>query len=98
MLHTHPSTSIFKRQAWRVTAAAVFGVAVCVAAFLATSTLTRMLSQQPVVAITAPNVDVAAGGASSTDRLIGTLQERLRQQPNDHATQTQLGLAYLQRA
>ena len=43
-------------------------------------------------------VDVAPGGVSPTDRQIGALQERLRQQPADHTTATRLGLAYLQRA
>jgi tetratricopeptide (TPR) repeat protein len=43
-------------------------------------------------------VDVAAAGVSPTDRQIGALQERLRQQPADHASATRLGLAYLQRA
>ena len=42
--------------------------------------------------------DVAPGGVSPVDRQIGALQERLRQQPTDHASATRLGLAYLQRA
>ena len=37
-------------------------------------------------------------GVSATDRMIGALQERLRQQPSDAASATRLGLAYLQRA
>ena len=43
-------------------------------------------------------VDVVPGGVSPADRQIGTLQERLRQQPADHTSATRLGLAYLQRA
>ena len=39
-----------------------------------------------------------AEGISATDREIGALQERLRQQPSDAAGATRLGLAYLQRA
>lgn len=42
--------------------------------------------------------DVRPGGVSTTDRLIGTLQDRLRQQPSDQQAATQLGLVYLQRA
>src|SRR5919199_4302839 len=37
-------------------------------------------------------------GVSATDRMIGALQERLRQQPSAAASATRLGLAYLQRA
>ena len=46
----------------------------------------------------APGSDLGRDGVSATDRQIGALQERLRQQPDDHAAATRLGLAYLQRA
>jgi tetratricopeptide (TPR) repeat protein len=39
-----------------------------------------------------------AEGVSATDRQIGVLQERLRQQPTNQQAATQLGLSYLQRA
>jgi tetratricopeptide (TPR) repeat protein len=43
-------------------------------------------------------INSAPAGVSPTDRQIGALQERLRQQPADHTSATRLGLAYLQRA
>lgn len=41
---------------------------------------------------------VAPNGASRLDRSIGSLQERLRQHPDDRRSQTGLGLEYLQKA
>jgi tetratricopeptide (TPR) repeat protein len=40
---------------------------------------------------------VGPDAASRTDRLIGSLQERLRQDPDDQPAFTQLGLSYLQK-
>jgi tetratricopeptide (TPR) repeat protein len=94
----HPSSLTLKRQAWRVPALIVFGAAVCVAAFLVSSAINRQVNVTPSPASSRPASDVVAGGASTTDRQISTLQDRLRQAPNDQASQTQLGLAYLQRA
>ena len=93
----NPSALTLKRHACRVPALIIFGAAVCVAAFLASSAISRQLVVTPPT-VGMPNRDIAAGAASATDRQIGTLQERLRQQPHDQAGQTQLGLAYLQRA
>ncbi len=93
----NPSTITFKRQAWRLPALIVFGAAVCVAAFLASSAISHQLVTSPLQ-VASPGSDVGTGGISATDRQIGVLQERLRQQPNDQVGQTQLGLAYLQRA
>src|SRR4051812_9811017 len=93
----NPSAVTFKRQAWRVPALVLFGIAVCAAAFLVSSTLARQVTSRAALAPTA-NGDVAAGASSATDRQIGALQDRLRQEPSDQRTQTQLGLAYLQRA
>src|ERR1044071_3507370 len=92
----NPTATTLKRQAWRVPALAIFGLAVCLAAFLVSSAVTRQLA--PRQTTSTPSTDVAPGGVSATDRQIGTLQDRLRQQSNDQRTQTQLGLAYLQRA
>src|SRR5262245_55636809 len=87
-----------KRLPWRVPALIVFGAAVCVAAFLVSSAITRQLAPQPIASSPSAASDIAAGSVTATDRQISTLQDRLRQQPNDQRTQTQLGQAYLQRA
>jgi tetratricopeptide (TPR) repeat protein len=92
----NPSTLTRERRIWRLPALFLFGAAVCVAAFLISSAVAQQLVTPPRDLAAHP--DVVAGSASTTDRQIGTLQERLRQQPNDQAAQTQLGLAYLQRA
>jgi tetratricopeptide (TPR) repeat protein len=92
----NPTAIALKRQAWRVPALAIFGLAVCAAAFLVTSAITRQIAPQR--STTTPAGDVAPGAISATDRQIGVFQDRLRQQPNDQRTETQLGLAYLQRA
>ena len=42
--------------------------------------------------------EVAANGVSDTDRHISSLQDELRQNPQDQRSATNLGLAYLQRA
>ena len=101
MLHDIALTP--KRHLWRVPALAIFGVAVCAAAFLVSSALSRQFAaQQSIASVSsaagAATSDLTAGGASATDRQIGVLQDRLRQQPNDQRTETQLGLEYLQRA
>ena len=88
-----------KRQ-WRLPILVAFAAAVFVAAYLASSTLTRVAPASPsgVGSAVAPRADVVAGGVSSTDRQIGALQDHLRQVPSDQKSATQLGLAYLQRA
>jgi len=73
-----------------------FALGLFVAAFLASSTLSRLVA--PTAAPTTPSQDLGRDGVSATDRQIGALQERLRQQPGDHVAATRLGLAYLQRA
>ena len=82
---------------WPVTIGlVVFAAALFVAAFLASSTLSRVAA--PIEAPTTPSQDLGRDGVSATDRQIGALQERLRQQPDDQVAATRLGLAYLQRA
>jgi len=73
-----------------------FGVALFVAAFLAGSYLPRLST--PSAPPSTSTQDLGRDGVSATDRQIGALQERLRQQPDDNAAATRLGLAYLQRA
>jgi tetratricopeptide (TPR) repeat protein len=92
------SALIVKRLPWRVAALIAFGAAVCAAAFVVSSATVRLLSPQPSIGQQSSARDIVAGGVAATDRQIGTLQDRLRQQPGDQRTQTQLGLAYLQRA
>lgn len=123
-----PISPIPNRRAWRLPALLAFGAAACAAAFLVSSTITRLVVTPPhpaqtrqvssaagagsgtttgtasSMATTASSVAAGAsdfgprGGVSATDRQIGMLQERLRQAPNEQKTETQLGLAYLQRA
>lgn len=84
-----------KRQ-WRLPILGAFAAGVFLAAFLASSTLSRLAT--PSTSAVAPRTDVVAGGVSATDRQIGALQDHLRQVPSDQPSATQLGLAYLQRA
>jgi len=77
----------------------VIGVSLFVAAFLVSSTVSRLGAPSTSAgSSSAPSSDVGRDGVSATDRQIGALQERLRQQPDDHVSATRLGLAYLQRA
>jgi len=80
----------------QVVAAVGLGAVLFVAAFLASAAVSRMGPSS--ISSATPRANVAPGGVSVTDRQIGTLQDRLRQQPSDQRTATQLGLAYLQRA
>jgi tetratricopeptide (TPR) repeat protein len=66
------------------------------AAFAASAELTRLTA--PETTNVQQRGEFARAGVSATDRQIGSLQERLRQQPNDQQAATRLGLAYLQRA
>ncbi len=68
-----------------------------VAAYLASSAVAPRLFPQHVPAAALPGADVASGAVSQLDRQIGTLQERLRQRPDDTQAATALGLAYLQK-
>jgi tetratricopeptide (TPR) repeat protein len=79
--------------------AALFGVSVAAfaLAFLGSSLVTRTLSPMPGGSVPARS-GIERDAVSATDRRIGVLQERLRQQPSDAASATALGLAYLQRA
>ncbi len=75
-------------------AASVFGVAL-----VANVLISRQAQQNNrAPAASTPTSDVVPGGVSATDRSIGVLQERLRLQPADQRSATQLGVAYLQRA
>ncbi|MCA1648493.1 MAG: hypothetical protein LC797_24540, partial [Chloroflexi bacterium] len=95
----HPSAITHKGQ-WRLPAAAALVAVVFVLAFGASRNIAQLT--RPAVSSSASvstlRSDVVTGGVSATDRQIGVLQERLRQQPSDQKSATQLGLAYLQRA
>src|SRR4051794_34371832 len=71
-------------------------MALFTATFLASSNLQRLSA--PSAPTTAQRSDIGRDAASATDRQIGTLQERLRQKPDDQPAATRLGLSYLQRA
>jgi tetratricopeptide (TPR) repeat protein len=92
-------TAMSAKRRWRIPALVVFVSALFGAALLTSALVSRQLSQvsRPTTASTQRS-DVVPGGVSATDRQIGVLQERLRQQPADQKSATQLGLAYLQRA
>jgi tetratricopeptide (TPR) repeat protein len=93
----NPTTLTFKGRAPRVLGVAALGTVLFLGTFLVTSTLSRT-NVTPSTTMLTPKSDVVAGGVSATDRQIGTLQDRLRQAPNDQPSATQLGLAYLQKA
>jgi tetratricopeptide (TPR) repeat protein len=76
----------------------LIGAGLFALAFLGSSTIARTVRPQSAPSAAPPLVDVAGGAVSRTDRGIGALQERLRQQPDDRRAQTALGLAYLQKA
>ncbi|HET6317045.1 MAG TPA: tetratricopeptide repeat protein [Chloroflexota bacterium] len=75
-------------------------VALCTGLFGAAFLISASLSQvaAPAALNPAPVTEVRRDGVSATDRQIGVLQERLRQEPDDQSAATRLGLAYLQRA
>ncbi len=92
-------TAMSTKRQWRIPALVVFAAALFGAALLASTAITRQVQQVSRGATAAASTsDVVPGGVSTTDRQIGALQERLRQQPADQKSATQLGLAYLQRA
>jgi tetratricopeptide (TPR) repeat protein len=97
-----PNPIQLKRQ-WRLPVLVAFAAVLFVAALFGSAVVSRQvvgrISPASTAAVTAaPGRDIAAGGVSATDRQISTLQDRLRQQPADQKSATQLGLAYLQRA
>ena len=73
-------------------------IGLLVAGLAASLPLSRPSASTSTSGTSSSQSDLAPGGVSRTDRQIGTLQERLRQQPGDHTSATRLGLAYLQRA
>jgi tetratricopeptide (TPR) repeat protein len=84
---------------WRIPVLVACAAVLFGAALVASSLVSRQVQQvsrAPSSATTPPS-DLGPGSVSSTDRQIGVLQERLRQQPSDQKSATQLGLAYLQR-
>jgi tetratricopeptide (TPR) repeat protein len=91
-------TTMTTKRPWRLPALAAFAAVLFALGFVATQNIGRLTqpSVKPIMATS--RADVVTGGVSITDRQIGTLQERLRQQPTDQKSATQLGLAYLQRA
>jgi tetratricopeptide (TPR) repeat protein len=82
---------------WRT---AIDAVALCSGlfgvAFLLSASLSHLVAPAPPAP--APANPARQDGVSATDRQIGVLQERLRQQPDDQPAATRLGLSYLQRA
>ena len=89
-------TAINVKRQWRLPILVAFAAGIFLAAFLASSTLSRVAPA--AVSNVTPRADVVAGGVSATDRQISALQDHLRQVPSDQKSATQLGLAYLQRA
>jgi tetratricopeptide (TPR) repeat protein len=89
-------TAMSPKRQWRIPALVVCAAMLFGAALLASAAITRQVNR----ATPAPArvSDVVPGGVSAADRQIGVLQDRLRQQPADQKSATQLGLAYLQRA
>ncbi len=75
------------------------GGTLLVGSFLVSSTVSGLVRARPSPVATTPIApDVVDGSVSKTDRSIGALQERLRQHGDDQKSQTELGLAYLQKA
>src|SRR3981081_4282800 len=91
-------TTLSTKREWRIPALVVFAAALFGAALVTTNVVSRQLNQVSRATASMSTSDVVPGGVSATDRQIGVLQDRLRQQPNDQKSATQLGLAYLQRA
>jgi tetratricopeptide (TPR) repeat protein len=87
-------TALSTKREWRIPALIAIAALLFGAAFFATTVVSQV---GRATASTRTN-DVVPGGVSTTDRQIGVLQDRLRQQPADQKSATQLGLAYLQRA
>src|SRR5438067_10540808 len=71
-------------------ATVVFGVVLVVSSAISRGT--------PSSTPFAPATDVRPASTSATDRQIGVLQDRLRQEPAVPKSAARLGLAYLQRA
>jgi tetratricopeptide (TPR) repeat protein len=98
----NPNPIQLKRQ-WRLPILVAFAAVLFAAALFGSSVVSRQvisrISPASRSAIAAPRTsDITPGGSSATDRQISALQDRLRQQPADQKSATQLGLAYLQRA
>src|SRR6266851_409081 len=91
-------TALRTKRQWRIPALVAFAAVLFGAALITTNVVSRQLNQVSRATAAASTSDVVPGGVSTTDRQIGALQERLRQQPADQKSATQLGLAYLQRA
>ncbi|HEV7665952.1 MAG TPA: tetratricopeptide repeat protein [Chloroflexota bacterium] len=92
-----PAAPFLLRQR-RAAILAALAAALCVAAFVLSATLGRLVQPSAAPSISKQSDVAVNGGVSATDRQIGALQDRLRQQPTDRQSATQLGLAYLQRA
>jgi tetratricopeptide (TPR) repeat protein len=85
----------------RILAVVLFGSAIFAATFLASSTINQVVVPDATGSAQTRSATTAGGrgdAVSATDRRIGVLQERLRQQPDDAVSASSLGLAYLQRA
>lgn len=77
----------------------VAGIALFLATALGSSLVTARLrpAAPATTAATLPGEEVGSGAISTTDRAIGTLQERLRQRPDDARSATSLAFLYLQK-
>jgi tetratricopeptide (TPR) repeat protein len=91
-------TALSTQRQWRIPALVVFVAALFGASLVTTNVVSRQLNQVSAATTSMRASDVVPGGVSTTDRQIGQLQERLRQNAGDQKSATQLGLAYLQRA
>src|SRR6266849_5487303 len=91
-------TALRTKRQWRIPALVAFAAVLFGAALITTNVVSRQLNQVSRATPSMSTSDVVPGGVSTTDRRIGQLQDRLRQQPSDQKSATQLGLAYLQRA
>ncbi len=88
--------NLISRRRTTVVGALALTVALFAAGLLASTSITRLAT--PTTPSSTQRSDVTREGVSATDRQIGSLQERLRQDPTDQPAATRLGLAYLQRA
>jgi len=91
-------SSIFAKRWTRVVGISGLVAALFAAGLLVSTSVARITAPAPAASNVPQRSDLGRDGVSATDRQIGTLQERLRQQPDDQLAATRLGLAYLQRA
>jgi len=93
----HVTATTWRRPLLAGALAVGLGGALLAGSFLASSTISRMVLRPAAPAPTLATPNVVGGAVSRTDESIGTLQEQLRQHGDDQKSQTELGLAYLQK-